>query len=369
MHSILSIIGARPQFIKHAAVHKHLKQHFRALTLHTGQHFDGNMSGSFFEELNIAAPDFHLGIGAVGSHAAQTGRMMEGIEKVCLAERPDAVLIYGDTNTTLAGALTAVKLQIPVFHVEAGIRGFNRALPEEVNRIIADTFSTLLFCPTQEAADNLRQEGIAHEGVLLTGDVMCDMLEEMRHQIRTFSSEPYYYATLHRPYNTDEPQRLKLVLQALNGLPARVYFPLHPRTRHCMERAGFRAEVYSNIHFLEPVGYLDSLSYQAGAACIITDSSGVQKEAYMLRRKCITLRTETEWHDTLKEGWNRLVFEELEELPRLVAETPGRYVEGMFGDGGAGGRIVEQILRWTEQSLMNRAGGKNTKTNASHNRT
>ncbi|MBS1615434.1 MAG: UDP-N-acetylglucosamine 2-epimerase (non-hydrolyzing), partial [Bacteroidetes bacterium] len=342
MHSILSIIGARPQFIKHAALQPLLQRHFRALSLHTGQHFDGNMSGSFFDELQIPKPDFQLGIGAVRGQAAQTARMMEGIERICLEQQPDAVLIYGDTNTTLAGALVAVKLQIPIFHVEAGIRGFNRALPEEVNRIIADTFSSLLFCPTQEAVENLQREGIRHEGVLLTGDVMCDMLEAMRQKIKPFSTQPYYYATIHRPYNTDDPARLRRILNVLQALDHPVYFPLHPRTQHCMEQAGIASSAFPNVHCLAPVGYLESLSFQAGAACVLTDSSGVQKEAYMLRRKCITLRSETEWHDTLKEGWNRLVFEDLESISDLVHSKPGYYVEGLFGDGGAGGRIAER---------------------------
>jgi UDP-GlcNAc3NAcA epimerase len=343
MPTILSIIGARPQFIKHAPVHRQLQRHFRALTLHTGQHYDENMSGAFFEELHIPPPDYQLHIGPTQGQGGQTGLMMADIERVCLEAKPDAVLIYGDTNTTLAGALVAVKLHIPVFHVEAGIRGFNRALPEEVNRVIADTFSTLLFCPTQEAMDNLAKEGITHSGVHLTGDVMCDMLEAMRGSIRPYSDAPYYYATIHRPYNTDDPQRLRRILTALDGLAHPVYFPLHPRTRHCLADAGMEAEHYPNIHFSEPVGYMESLSFQAGAACVVTDSSGVQKEAYMLRRKCITLRSETEWHDTLKHGWNRLVFEELEELPELVDDEPGAYEEGMFGDGEAAGRIVGMI--------------------------
>lgn len=348
MRTILSIIGARPQFIKHAPVHRELQQHFRALTLHTGQHYDANMSGAFFTELQISPPDYQLHIGPTQGQGGQTGLMMAEIEEVCLGLRPDAVLIYGDTNTTLAGALVAVKLHIPIFHVEAGIRGFNRTLPEEVNRIIADTFSTLLFCPTQEAVDNLAKEGIT-AGVQLTGDVMCDMLEVMRGSIRPYSESPYYYATIHRPYNTDDPQRLRRIVQALQELGYPVYLPLHPRTRHSLADAGIAPGQYPNIHFLEPVGYLESLSFQAGAQCVITDSSGVQKEAYMLRRPCITLRTETEWHDTLKHGWNRLVFEDLESLGTLMQREPGMYEEGMFGDGKAAGRIVHAIQRWFSQ--------------------
>lgn len=343
MRSILSIIGARPQFIKHAALHGPLQQHFRMQTLHTGQHYDENMSDAFFAELDIPAPDFQLADDKGGGHGAQTGRMMEGIEQVCLRLKPDAVLIYGDTNTTLAGALVAVKLHIPVFHVEAGIRGFNRELPEEVNRIIADTFSTLLFCPTQEAVDNLAKEAIAHSGVLLSGDVMCDLLERVRGRIHPFTGGPYFYATIHRPYNTDEPRRLRQVMAALNRLPHPVYMPLHPRTRHRLEAAGLAASDFRMLRWMEPVGYADSLSLSAGAQCVLTDSSGVQKEAYMLRRPCVTLRTETEWHATLEHGWNRLVFEDLEALPVLVQQQPGIYVEGMFGDGRASRRIAACI--------------------------
>jgi len=346
MRTILSIIGARPQFIKHAAVQRQLQRHFRALTLHTGQHYDAAMSGDFFQELGIPAPDFQLGIGKASGQAAQTARMMEGIERVCLELRPDAVLIYGDTNTTLAGALVAVKLHIPIFHVEAGIRGFNRALPEEVNRVIADTFSTLLFCPTQEAVDNLAKEGITHSGVQLTGDVMCDMLEAKRACIHPFSDEPYYYATIHRPYNTDDPGRLRRIMTVLDSLGHPVYFPLHPRTRQRLSQGGMDAADFPNIRCLEPVGYSESLSFQAGAQCVVTDSSGVQKEAYMLRRQCITLRTETEWPDTLRHGWNRLVFAEPEQLSELVKRLPGAYEPDLFGDGHAAEKIAAAIGRY-----------------------
>ncbi len=343
MPTLLSIVGARPQFIKHAALQPYLQQRFRALSLHTGQHYDDRMSDAFFKELAIPAPDFQLHIATAAGQAAQTGRMMEGIEQVCLQQRPDAMLIYGDTNTTLAAALAAVKLHIPIFHVEAGIRGFNRALPEEVNRIIADTFSSLLFCPTREAVDNLAQEGIRHSGVRLSGDVMCDLLEKVRDRIHPYSEKPYYYATIHRPYNTDDPARLRRIMTALNGLPHPVYFPLHPRTLHRLEQAGLKAADFRNVEWMEPVGYLESLCFQAGAACVLTDSSGVQKEAYMLRRPCITLRTETEWHDTLRHGWNTLVFEELEQLGDLVMRQPGPYEEGLFGDGKAAERIAEEV--------------------------
>ncbi len=340
MRTILSVIGARPQFIKHAPVQRQLQAQFHALTLHTGQHYDAAMSGAFFEELSIPAPDYTLPALPALGHGAQTGRMMEGIEAVCGELCPDAVLVYGDTNTTLAGALVAVKLGIPLIHVEAGIRGHNRALPEEVNRVIADTFSTLLLCPTQEAVDNLRAEGIAHPGVRLTGDVMCDTLEALRPQIAPPPGGPYHYATIHRPYNTDDGARLRRIIAALNALAHPVHLPLHPRTAARLAEAGIAAADYPNIRFTGPVSYLQSLSFTAGAECVITDSSGVQKEAYMLRRQCITLRSETEWGDTLRHGWNTLLFEDVERIPEALAQRPGEYVEGLFGNGRAAEAIA-----------------------------
>jgi UDP-GlcNAc3NAcA epimerase len=352
MHTILSIVGARPQFIKHATVQRELQQHFRALTLHTGQHYDDNMSRVFFEELNIPAPDYPLQITPSKGQGEQTAKMMTAIEEVCQQVHPDAVLVYGDTNTTLAGALVAIKLSIPVFHVEAGIRGYNRALPEEINRVIADTFAALLFCPTQEAVDNLHKEGIMHDGVMLTGDVMCDLLEKVRDTLTPPLSTPYYFATIHRPYNTDVPGRMERILNTLNQLDHPVYFPLHPRTQSALRTAGLKPADFTNIRFSDPVSYLQSLSFQSGAACIITDSSGVQKEAYMLHRKCITLRTETEWNDTLRHGWNTLVFEDIERIPELTASAAGLYVEAMFGNGRAAEAIAAGITRFFERPLQ-----------------
>jgi UDP-GlcNAc3NAcA epimerase len=349
MHSVLSIIGARPQFIKHASVQVQLQKHFRALTLHTGQHYDENMSKVFFDELSIPVPDFQLQLRESRGQAEQTGRMMAEIEQVVMRVRPDAILIYGDTNTTLAGALVAVKLHIPIFHVEAGIRGYNRALPEEVNRVIADTFSSLLLCPTKEAVDNLYREGIRHEGVQMSGDVMCDMLEKVRAHIRPTVEGAYYYATIHRPYNTDDPKRLARIIKVFNELTHPVYFPLHPRTRSKIEAAGINPGDYPNIHFLEPVSYLSSLSFQAGANCVITDSSGVQKEAYMLGRKCVTIRTETEWNETRKHGWNTLIFEDVERLGEVMQGSMGTYVADMFGNGHAAEAIAAAISAYFER--------------------
>lgn len=344
MLTILSIIGARPQFIKHAPLQAQLQRHFRALTLHTGQHYDANMSQVFFEDLNMPVPDYMLNLHHSKTQSEQTGAMMQGIEGVCTQLRPDAVLLYGDTNSTLAGALVAAKMRIPAIHVEAGIRSYNRSMPEEINRIVADTFAQLLFCPIQEAVDNLRIEGIAHEGVFLSGDVMCDMLELMRPKIRHPLTEPYYFSTIHRPYNTDDPSRLQRILHSLDGLEHLVIFPIHPRTEHCIKAAGLRMEDFRNIRFIDPVGYLSCISYQDGAECIITDSGGIQKEAYMLRKKCITVRSETEWNETLAHGWNTLVFEDIESIAAVAQQAPGAYVPNMFGDGKATQYITRIIL-------------------------
>jgi UDP-GlcNAc3NAcA epimerase len=270
---------------------------------------------------------------------------MIGIEEVFRVLRPIALLIYGDTNSTLAGALVGAKMGIPIIHVEAGIRSYNRAMAEEVNRIVADTFSSILCCPTKEAVENLRKEGIDHKGVYLTGDVMCDMLEQSRHKIKAPLSGKYYFCTIHRPYNTDIPERMLLLLQALNGLDHKVIFAIHPRTRRSILEMGVSTSLYSNITIIDPVGYIDCLSYQSGASCVITDSGGMQKEAYMLQRKCITLRSETEWNETLRERWNILVYDNIETISSLVHEMPGIYVDGMFGDGNAAAIIVNLIKK------------------------
>jgi UDP-GlcNAc3NAcA epimerase len=239
---------------------------------------------------------------------------------------------------------------IPTLHVEAGIRSYNRSMPEEVNRIVADTFGTLLFCPIARAVENLHQEGIRHQGVFNTGDVMCDLLELLRPRIKLLSSEPYYFATIHRPYNADDPSRMLRILYTLNGLDLPVVFALHPRTASRLQKAGIETSNFQNIRFMGPVSYLDSLSWQAGASCIITDSGGIQKEAYMLRKQCITLRSETEWPETLSHGWNTLVFEDIESVSSLVHRAPSIYLPNMFGDGHAAEAIVQIIKAYFERS-------------------
>lgn len=273
----------------------------------------------------------------------QTGIMMTEIEKVCIREKPDALLIYGDTNSTLAGALVGAKMSIPIIHIEAGLRSFNRSMPEEVNRIVADEFSTLLFCPTKQAIENLEKEGIRHSGLFLSGDVMCDTLELVKGKIKRLFEEPYYFTTLHRPYNTDEKERLKRILSVLNDLDKKIIFPIHPRAVSRMNSFGIDRNNYKNIHFIEPIGYVESLSYQKYADAIITDSGGMQKEAYMLKKKCITVRSETEWTETLNNGWNTLVFNRVEDIKEELNISPGEYIPDIYGTGNAAKEIVSII--------------------------
>lgn len=341
--TILSIIGARPQFIKHAPVQLELQKHFRALTVHTGQHYDPKMSNVFFNELKMAEPDFRFDIGGSKPQGEQTGIMMTEIEKVCNEVKPDAMLVYGDTNSTLAGALVAAKMHIPQIHIEAGLRSFNRQMPEEINRIVADEFASLLFCPTDQAVINLAKEGISGNRVFRCGDVMCDTLKLVESRITRLFDQPYYFATVHRPYNTDDEQRLTRILNAFNNLDKPVVFPVHPRTVGRMEAFGLYRNAFANIRFVDPVGYIDSVSYQKFADCVITDSGGMQKEAYMMQKKCVTLRSETEWAETLVNNWNTLLFDNIEDLQLVISAPCGAYTDGVYGDGKAASEIVAII--------------------------
>ena len=348
---VVTVVGARPQFVKAAPVSKALRQEHTEVLVHTGQHYDRALSDLFFEEMDIPRPDHELGVGS-GSHGRQTGQMLIGIEEVLLAERPDWVLVYGDTNSTLAGALAAVKLGIPVAHVEAGLRSFNRAMPEEHNRILTDHIADLLLCPTQTAVNLLRGEGVTR-GVHLVGDVMYDaalQFAEVARQRSTIvaelglASKGYALATLHRPYNTDDPDRLREVLAALNELEMPVILPLHPRTRNRLAEIGHQPSAISHLQYVPPVGYLDMLALEQSAALILTDSGGVQKEAYFFAVPCVTLRPETEWVETVTAGWNRLawgaaaVVVEAARRPWPVDPPPP-----VFGDGHAAERIVELL--------------------------
>ncbi|MEZ5045571.1 MAG: UDP-N-acetylglucosamine 2-epimerase (non-hydrolyzing) [Chitinophagaceae bacterium] len=346
MKKIISIVGARPQFIKHAPMQMQLQKHFQALTIHTGQHYDTNMSAVFFEELGMPKPDYLLDMSAYKKQGQQTGMMMQEIESICEMESPDAILIYGDTNSTLAGALVAAKMHIPQIHVEAGLRSYNREMPEEVNRIVADEFAHLLFCPTDTAIDNLQKEGIAHERIFRCGDVMCDMVHMIKPSIKKMMDESYYFVTIHRPYNTDNTQRLETILQHLNMLKKRVVFSIHPRTVSRLEQFGIKQQNFENIRFIPPQSYVESISYQAYSDCVITDSGGIQKEAYILEKPCITLRSETEWTETLKNGWNTLIFENLQELESTLMKKPGPYIPNIYGDGHAAEEISAIISKY-----------------------
>lgn len=346
MKKILSIVGARPQFIKHAPMQLQLQQHFRALTLHTGQHYDANMSAVFFDELKLPKPDYLFDIGGSRPQGEQTGMMMKEIETVCMQEKPDAVLVYGDTNSTLAGTLVAAKMGIRLIHIEAGLRSYNRDMPEEVNRIVADEFAYLLFCPSDQAIANLAKEGICHERIFRCGDVMCDMVQLMQPNVKPPVDYPYYFVTIHRPYNTDEPARLLNILRELNRLVHRVIFPIHPRTLDRLTRYGFAKSDFPNIDFNEPTGYTESIAHQKFCEAVITDSGGIQKEAYILKKQCITLRSETEWTETLTHGWNTLVFDDLPQIPLILQRQPGEYVNNMYGNGQAAEEITQLIRQY-----------------------
>ncbi len=349
---IITIVGARPQFIKAAPVSRVLRRAHTEILIHTGQHYDYEMSAVFFEELNIPAPDYNLGVGSA-SHGKQTGEMLERIESVLLEEEPDLVLVYGDTNSTLAGALAAIKLHIPVAHVEAGLRSFNRAMPEEINRVLTDHASDVLFCPTDTAIQNLSAEGIT-SGVHNVGDVMYDALlynieiAQQRSRILDkfqIAPEEYLLVTAHRPRNTDHRARLISILDALNQIDAPIIFPAHPRTQQAIERIDYRFEPH--IRLIEPVGYLDMLVLAKHARMILTDSGGVQKEAYLLGTPCITLREETEWVETLSGGWNVLVGADGEKIITLVEDhTPQAERQPVFGDGQASQKILAVLERF-----------------------
>lgn len=341
--TIISVIGARPQFVKHAPVQLSLEHYFNALTIHTGQHYDENMSDVFFKELRIPSPEFLFDQRESSLQGAQTGKMLTEIEQVLIAEKPDLVLVYGDTNSTLAGAIAASKLNIPIIHIEAGLRSFNRQMPEEINRVLTDQLSDMLFCPTDLAVSNLQKEGINSAKIFQAGDVMCDMLRLVEPKLKPIVSGSYYFATIHRPYNSDDPDRLKKILDSFETLNHRVLLAIHPRTKSKLQYFNIDPEKYLNLELIGPQSYLDSLSLQKFSEGIITDSGGIQKEAYMLKKMCVTIRKETEWVETLKDNWNNLVFEDLQNIPDYFAQTPGIHNRELYGDGKAAQSISEQI--------------------------
>lgn len=344
---IVTVLGARPQFIKAAPVCHALKAAgHEEILVHTGQHYDANMSEIFFEELKIPKPAVNLQVGS-GAHGKQTAEMLTKIEEILIREKPAKLLVYGDTNSTLAGALAACKLEIPIAHVEAGLRSFNRSMPEEHNRVLTDHCSELLFCPTDTAVNHLRTEGIT-KSVHKVGDTMLDAVLQFKKIAASrptlkelgLKSKGFYLATIHRPYNTDDPKNLAAALKALGSLDHPVVFPVHPRTKGKL--AGI--DLASNIRIVEPLGYLDMLLLQENARVVLTDSGGVQKEAFFLKTPCVTMRTETEWVETVEAGWNIVVgtdpaavVKAVEQFENKAPAPPAAY----FGAGDAAVRIAK----------------------------
>lgn len=356
---ILTVLGARPQFIKASVVSAALgaRAGMTEVVVHTGQHFDANMSDVFFSELGMAAPAYQLDIHG-GRHGEMTGRMLQSIEGVLLQEEPDAVLVYGDTNSTLAGGLAAAKLHIPVAHVEAGLRSFNMRMPEEVNRILTDRISNWLFAPTAEAVGHLHREGISASQVLNVGDVMYDVALHHGQRAREagaavlerlgLEEKGFALVTVHRAENTDDPKRLQVIVEALIQVSSQlpVVWPLHPRTRGVLERARLLDGLSQAVHLVEPLGYLDMVALEQAAAVIATDSGGVQKEAFFHGVSCVTLRDETEWVELIESGWNKLVPPvDAATIATEILSRQGHQGDTVqpYGDGDAACRIVEAL--------------------------
>lgn len=348
MKKIITVIGARPQFIKAATVSRAIakRDDFNEVIVHTGQHFDANMSDIFFEEMQIPRPDYHLGIGG-GSHGAMTGRQLEAIETVLVKENPDWVLVYGDTNSTLAGTLAAVKLNIPVVHVEAGLRSFNRRMPEEINRVLTDHAATKLMAPTETAMKNLRNEGLPEERLSLVGDVMYDASLFYRPYARhpvwfnrlKIKQGEFVLATVHRAENTDDSSRLKAIIEGLAASAHPVVLPLHPRTRGRLDAFGI--DIPAGLNIVDPVGFLEMVWLEHNCKLIATDSGGVQKEAHFFRKPCVTLRDETEWVELVETGWNTLTGADAKKIAQSISEAvpPDCDVE-LYGRGDAAERVL-----------------------------
>ena len=345
---VLTVVGARPQFVKAAAVSRHLAGPHEECLVHTGQHYDDEMSAVFFEELGIAEPAYDLGVGS-DTHARQTATMMTRLDEIVVSEAPDTVLVYGDTNSTLAAALVAAKREPSVTHVEAGLRSHNWRMPEEVNRVLTDHCSDLLFAPSESAVDTLGREGITR-GVHDVGDVMYDAVLRVSERLPDRPAvlddfgvtEPYVVATVHRPRNTDDPSRLAAIVEGLASVPYPVVFPAHPRTEDALREYGLWERATGGLVVTGPLGYLEFVGLLAGATRVLTDSGGVQKEAFYLGTPCVTVREETEWHETVEAGWNRLIAPDPEAIrSELAGFDPPSTKPSLYGDGTAAERIVE----------------------------
>jgi UDP-N-acetylglucosamine 2-epimerase len=354
---IVTIVGNRPQFVKAAAVSRRLRERHEELIVHTGQHYDDELSGIFFEELPLPTPDRELGVGS-GTSTAQTARMLAALEPVLRELHPDLALVYGDTNSTLAGALAAAQAGVPLGHVEAGMRSFDRSMPEELNRLLTDHASDLLLCSTETAMENLRREAARGEAHLV-GDVMADVSLALRDvaearsralEERRLEPRSYLVVTAHRPGNVDDPRRLRLLVELVEALPERTVFPMHPRTKSRLEGTGWLERLHraAHVEVTPPLGYLDFMKLARHARAILTDSGGVQKEAYLLGVPCVTLRDRTEWVETVEAGWNVLV--DLDRAAALAAlERPlpdGRRPE-LYGGGRAAERIRDVVSAYT----------------------
>lgn len=351
MKKIVSVIGARPQFIKAGAISRKILENteIEEVLIHTGQHYDSRMSEVFFKELEIPSPKYNLGIGGF-SHGVMTGRMIEGIEKILLEEKPNFTLVYGDTDSTLAGALASVKLQIPVIHIEAGLRSFNMQMPEEINRILTDRISSLLFAPTKRAVENLQREGFENFDceIVCSGDVMYDVALYYKDRAKkpniVFPKE-FILCTLHRAENTENLQKMKNIFEALNKISSQipVIMPLHPRTQNKILVNNIQAE---NIYFIEPLGYLEMVWALQNCVMVATDSGGLQKEAYYFKKPCITLREETEWVELLEVGCNCLVGADAEKIYQAfkkMSDINLNFDALLYGNGNASQKILEVI--------------------------
>lgn len=360
MKRIVTIVGARPQFVKAAALSRAFlsiyPKEVEEIIIHTGQHYDDNMSRVFFEELAIPEPNLNLSVGG-GSHGEMTGRMLGKLEKSLVEIQPEMILVYGDTNSTLAGALAASKLHIPIAHIEAGLRSYNRNMPEEINRVLTDHVSDLLFCPTVSSLNNLRKEGVVN-GVHHVGDVMFDVALHYKEAKQAagdilakldLEDKSFVLVTCHREENVSRVEKLEEILQGLNAIAneLRVIFPMHPRTKKAVKEAGLE-KLLKNLTVLQPASFLEMLRLQSGAALILTDSGGVQKEAFFYKVPCVTMREETEWVETINNGWNRLVGADRKKIEATVLEVlrvkmlPCK--DQPFGDGKAAEKIAEKVL-------------------------